>query len=166
MRHHKQLFRPLGELCKMCYKNNMMLIELHYCFIARTTGTTKTIYTAKVRVVARQEESDSTMSRTSETFCCNIKTWQFFIFLLDVHPLCFYDMFLEHVQGCMQVGGSVSCLEHWQQVSTLHWVGVFGIHQLKVHLEAAMPLVASKLDPKLIWRYCTLVPGQSSSWSG
>ncbi len=51
-----------------------MLIELHCCFIARTTGTTKTVHTAKVLVVARQEESDSTMSRTSETFFCNIKT--------------------------------------------------------------------------------------------
>ncbi len=51
-----------------------MLIELHFYFIAHTTGTTKTVHTAKALVVARQEESDSTMSRTSETFFCNIKT--------------------------------------------------------------------------------------------
>lgn len=79
MRHHKQLCRPIGELCKMCYKNNMMVIELHYCFIAHTTGTTKTVHTAQVLVIAGQEESDSTISRTSKTFFCNIKTRQFVV---------------------------------------------------------------------------------------
>ncbi len=154
MRHHKQLCRPIGELCKICYKNNMMLIELHYCFIARTIGTTKTVHTAKVLVVARQEESDSMMSWTrSEMFFCNIMTWQFFFpfFTRCSPPKGDRQNLLQHVQGCMQVGGSVSCLEHWQ-VSTLHWLGVFGVHQLNVHFEAATPLVASKLDPKLIWR--------------
>lgn len=74
MRHHKQLCRPIGELCKMCYKNNMMRIELRYCFIARTTCTTKTVHTAQVLVISGQEEFDSTISRTSKTLFCNIKT--------------------------------------------------------------------------------------------
>ena len=81
--------------------------------------------------------------------------------LLNLHPLCFLDMLLIHVKGCVQVHGGVTSSENGEQCSLLHWVGVTSIDQLQCQLKTAMPLVPTQLQPMFTWRYCPIVSCQA-----
>ena len=113
--------------------------------------TTDTIYLAEVLVLSRQEKSDSTVPIKMITIL-KIN------YVLDIHPLCFYYIFLTHVHICVDISASIFFLNTDSEAIPLIELGL-AILTLQVRLQLLRPLSSPiYLDPNLIQWYSTIAP--------
>lgn len=70
------------------------------------------------------------------------------------HSLHLGDMLLIHVQGSVQISGTVPSLIHRDQSCILVRVSVLEIHELNTELEASVTFITSKLNRPLEWLHC------------